>query len=208
MGKEKPTERVITYVDGYNLYHGLRDKEWKWAYWLNIQALAKRLLKPKQTLIETKYFTSIITHAESRQRRQRIYLEALNTLDDFHIYYGHFMTDSVICKTCGHEHTTFHEKMTDVNISIEMMTDAFQDRFDKAMLISADSDLVPLVKSVRTLFKKSVIAAFPPKRSSVALIQFCSGYTYIGRNVLYQSLFPDNVIKPDGFVLQRPEEWR
>lgn len=32
--------------------------------------------------------------------------------------------------------------MTDVNIAVEMMRDAFQDRFDAALLISADSDLV------------------------------------------------------------------
>lgn len=77
-----------------------------------------------------------------------------------------------------------------------------------ALLISADSDLVSLVKSVRGLFKKKVVVAFPPKRSSVDLIQACNGYTYIGRNVLYQSLFPDELVKPDGFVLHRPEKWR
>jgi hypothetical protein len=25
-------ERIIAYIDGYNLYHGLREKGWKWAY--------------------------------------------------------------------------------------------------------------------------------------------------------------------------------
>jgi uncharacterized LabA/DUF88 family protein len=158
-------ERVIAYIDGYNLYHGLREKGWKWAYWLNIQALSRRLLKLNQVLIETKYFTSMITHAASRQRRQRTYIEALETLSDFHIFYGHFMVDSETCQVCGHTHTTFHEKMTDVNISVEMMTDAFQDRFDLALLVSADSDLVGLVRSLRNLFHKKVVAAFPPKRS-------------------------------------------
>lgn len=28
-------ERVIAYVDGYNLYYGLRAKGWKRYYWLN-----------------------------------------------------------------------------------------------------------------------------------------------------------------------------
>jgi hypothetical protein len=32
---------VIAYIDGFNLYHGLREKGWKWAYWLNLQALMR-----------------------------------------------------------------------------------------------------------------------------------------------------------------------
>ena len=49
-------ERVIAYVDGYNLYYGLREKGWRRFYWLNIQAMAQHLLKPNQTLVTTKYF--------------------------------------------------------------------------------------------------------------------------------------------------------
>ncbi len=48
-------ERVIAYVDGYNLYYGLREKGWKRFYWLNIQALVGHLLKPDQELV-TKVF--------------------------------------------------------------------------------------------------------------------------------------------------------
>ena len=33
--------------------------------------------------------------------------------------------------------------MTDVNIATQMMIDAFQDKYNMAMLISGDSDLVP-----------------------------------------------------------------
>ena len=41
-------KRVIAYVDGFNLYHGLRAKGWKRFYWLNLPALVRRLLKPDQ----------------------------------------------------------------------------------------------------------------------------------------------------------------
>jgi hypothetical protein len=46
-------QRVIAYIDGYNLYFGLREKGWKWFYWLNIPAMARHLLKPHQTLVTT-----------------------------------------------------------------------------------------------------------------------------------------------------------
>ena len=39
--------------------------------------------------------------------------------------------------------------MTDVNIATAMLTDAYRDRFDTALLVSADSDLVPPVRAAR-----------------------------------------------------------
>ncbi len=51
-------KRVIVYIDGFNLYYGLRSKGWKHFYWLNLQKVARHLLKPNQTLVATKYFTA------------------------------------------------------------------------------------------------------------------------------------------------------
>jgi len=202
-------ERVIAYVDGYNLYYGLREKGWKRFYWLNIQAMVGHLLKPGQMLVVTKYFTTIVKKPEDRRRRQAVFLEALQTLHDFQIYYGHFLADTVSCRNCGHTYETYHEKMTDVNISVELMSDAFQDRFDIALLVSADSDLVGPVKAVQRLFShKRVVVAFPPGRSSKALKQAADAQIYVSRSVLAKSVLPDQVIKPDGYVLRRPVEWR
>jgi uncharacterized LabA/DUF88 family protein len=92
------------------------------------------------------------------------------------------LTDS-ICTT--------HEKMTDVNIATELMSDAFQDQFDTALLVSADSDLVGPVQAVQQLFsRKRIVVAFPPGRYSNALKRAANAYTHIGRNVLSKSVFP------------------
>lgn len=202
-------ERVIAYVDGYNLYYGLREKNWQRYYWLNIQALAMQLLKPDQMLVTTKYFTTIVKHPDERRRRQATFLEALQTLGDFHIYYGHFLSDTVVCRQCGHTYQTHHEKMTDVNLAVELMADAFTDSFDLALLVSADSDLTGLVRTVRRLFgHKRIVVAFPPARVSKQLQKAADGCTHISRNALAKSQFPDQVVKVDGHVLSRPVSWR
>jgi uncharacterized LabA/DUF88 family protein len=202
-------QRVIAYVDGYNLYYGLRTKRWKWFYWLNVQSAARHLLKPHQKLVSTKYFTTVVKQPPDKRKRQAVYLEALRTLNDFQIFYGHWLSNPITCRKCGHSYRGYHEKMTDVNIAVELMCDAFQEHLDMALLISADSDLVGPVNAIRRLFpQKRVIVAFPPARSSGALKAAAHGYTFIGRNVLSNSLFPDRVTKPDGFVLRRPSEWR
>jgi uncharacterized LabA/DUF88 family protein len=201
-------KRVIAYIDGYNLYYGLKDKGWKWFYWLNVAALANHLLKPDQTLLFTKYFTSIVLQPVDRHDRQNTFLEALKTQDGIEITYGHFLSDVITCRNCGHTHITHHEKMTDVNIAVELLVDAYQDRYDLALLVTGDSDLVGPIKSIRRLFpEKSIIVAFPPKRVSEALKRTANGYTYIGPDSLSKSVFPDEIVKPDGFILKRPNRW-
>ena len=201
-------DKVIAYIDGYNLYYGLRDQGWKRFYWLNLQKLAEQFLKPNQTLVETKYFTTIVKYPDDKRRRQQVFLEALQTLPNLSVFYGHFLSDPVTCHQCGHTYTTHHEKMTDVNISVELMKDAFQDRFDVAFLISADSDLVSPVRIVQQLFpKKKVISIFPPGRFSSALKRISAGTLRIGHVNLSKSLFPERVNK-NGIALDRPNRWR
>jgi hypothetical protein len=56
--------------------------------------------------------------------------------------------------------------------------------------------------------EKRVIVAFPPARHSNALKLAANATLHLDRATLAQSVFPDQVIKPDGFVLHRPTEWR
>ena len=201
-------KRVIAYIDGFNLYFGLKSSHWKRFYWLNLQAMAQNLLESGQELVFTKYFTSRISQPPDKQKRQSTFLEALETLNDLQIFYGHYLSTPQYCRKCGNKAMVPSEKMTDVNIAVELMSDAYQDLFDTALLISADSDLTAPVVAIKKLFPdKRVIAAFPPLRHSAQLQRLAHGYLQIGRATLAKSVFPDRIQKADGFVLQRPNEW-
>lgn len=213
-------ERVIAYIDGFNLYHGLRESRLRRYYWLNLRALAENLLRPAQKLVYTKYFTARISGAwagdppdrakylNAERKRQSDFLEALDTLAAFERYEGHFLGKAIRCRACGDTWRTHEEKMTDVQIATEMLTDAFEDRFDTALLISADSDLVPPTLAVQQMFpRKRIVVAFPPSRRSVELGRAASASFPIGRRKLALSQFPVEVRKPDGYVLRRPANW-
>lgn len=202
-------QRTIAYVDGFNLYYGLRSKHWQRFYWLNLRELVLLMLKPQQELASINYFTSVVSYPDDKHKRQRVFLDALSTLPDLAIHYGHFLSNDVICRNCGHTYVTHHEKMTDVNIAVELLSDAFQDRYDVAMLISADSDLVGPIKTVRRLFpQKRIVVVFPPDRHSSALKVNAHACLHITPNLLSRSQFPDHVISADGVSLWRPSEWR
>jgi uncharacterized LabA/DUF88 family protein len=200
--------RVISYIDGFNLYFGLRDKGWRRFYWLNVQLLVQNLLKFNQELIMTKYFTARVIGATDKEKRQSTFIEALETLSNLEIFYGKYQLNPRECPPCGFKDQVPNEKMTDVNIAVEIFSDAAKDKFDTALLLSADSDLAPLVRAVKNTFThKRIVVAFPPKRESVELRNIAHACLRIGRANFARSLFPDKVKKPDGFILQRPPSW-
>lgn len=202
-------QRVIAYIDGFNLYFGLKSRDWRRYYWLNVHAMAAGLLRTEQELIATKYFTSRVTDNPQKQKRQIDYLEAIQTIPSISVYFGKYQLNSRTCHFCNRKEMVPNEKMTDVNIAVEMMADAFSDAFDIALLVSADSDLVAPVKKVRCLFpEKRIIVCFPPGRQSTDLKNAAGTFLYIGKTAISGNQFPDRIQKPDGYILTRPEKWR
>ena len=200
--------RVIAYIDGFNLYYGIRSKRWRRYYWLDVQKLARSLLKRDQELVLTKYFTARVSYPPDKYLRQKTYLEALETLSGVRVLFGRYQLNPTKCRKCSFEDQIPSEKMTDVNIAVELLGDAFDDAFDTALLVSADADLVRAVSAVNSRFPaKRVIVAFPPARTSLHLRRVANGEYAIGRDKLKESQFPDSIVKADGFVLRRPPEW-
>ncbi len=203
--------RVAVYIDGFNLYFGLRDSGLRRYLWLDLLKLSERLLKDTQTLVKVTYFTSRISGPPDKRQRQLSYLEALGTLDStkFSLVFGKYQDARRDCHACGRSVGVPSEKMTDVNIAVEMMKDAFRDRFDTAILISADSDLCPAVRTIHDLFpRKSVVVAFPPGRCSKEMKSTARAHFVVGRAKLAASQFPERLKRRDGHVLVMPERWR
>jgi len=203
------TERVITYIDGFNLYFGIKSKYGRKYIWLNIYCLSKELLKPSQSLERVKYFTAMISNNPSKEKRQRTYISALETLPGTNLYYGKYQLNNHKCPRCGNIEHLPSEKMTDVNIATQLLSDAFSNHFDVAILISADSDLVGPIKMVKNLFPtKKVVVAFPPNRTSNELQNTASAYFRIGRQKLALSQFPNSMKINNGVIIKRPTSWK
>jgi hypothetical protein len=150
-------KRVIVYIDGFNLYFGLMQKGWQKYLWLDLKKFAVSLLRSGQILIHTKYFTSRISKPVSKQRLQSNLIDALNALTEFSIYYGRYQAEVRTCENCGFNAIISNEKKTDVNIATELLVDAFQDKFDTAILVTADADLTAPIVAIRKLFPQMEI---------------------------------------------------
>jgi uncharacterized LabA/DUF88 family protein len=199
-------ERVAFYIDGFNLYFGLLEQNAD-LKWLDVRSLCENYLQPNQEITSCKYFTARINNDQQKQRRQNTYLEALETTE-IEIIYGKYHTRAQTCWRCNNTWPKHEEKMTDVNIAVSMLTDAMSNAYDTAILISADSDLVPPVRAIRNNFKdKKVIALFPPDRNSYELKNAANHTIYLGRSRLKKSQFASTVVSNSGFNLTKPGTW-
>lgn len=198
----------MAYIDGFNLHLGLKSRGWRRFAWLDICALADRLKKPTQTMVAVKYFTAHLSGPGGKPRRQKLFLEANEAQGRCSFHFGYYQSSRRRCSKCGFEQEIHSEKQTDVNIAMELLTDAIDDRFDSALLVTADSDLAPTLEKIKgRLPQKRIIMAFPPDRFSQRLSEIAHGFISIGRAKLASSQLPVEVTKPDGVVLRRPPEW-
>ena len=171
-------QRAIVYIDGYNLYYGMRNAFGNRYMWLDLQAFSASLLRPQAELVAVKYFTAVTKAAADSQQRQDVYLNALQAhCDKLEIFYGLFLSKSRRFEGCSEEHKFFEEKKTDVNIACEIINDAYLDRYDLCYLVSGDSDLVPPLEIIKQpqLGKRSIIA-HPPRRKSYELCSIARDY--------------------------------
>lgn len=203
-------ERVKAYIDGFNLYHGLREKYGRRYHWLDLEALVTKLLRPSQTLYEIDYFTARVRQQPTSEQRQATYLNALTvTCGAVRVVEGRFQQKTRECRQCHRSWVDHEEKETDVSIAVTLLEDGVNDVFDVALLISADSDLCPAVRALGRLYpKKRVVAAFPPARNSGDLRQAVNGAAFtIGHAKIRNSLLPSTVTTPTGLILTRPAYW-
>lgn len=201
--------RVVAYIDGFNLYFGLKAGYGRRYHWLDLQALVTSLLPPDQELREVLYFTARVKNDHGAALRQSTYLDALSAHCQ-HVYRveGRFQQKPRVCNSCGASWIGYEEKETDVNIATALIEDAVEDRYDTAILVSGDSDLRPAVAAVKRLRPgKRIVAAFPPGRHSRVLVRAVDAYVPISHTTVRNSQLPATVVTKGGVRLIRPAYW-
>lgn len=210
MSRDVNPERVIAYVDGYNLYHGLRDKGWQRFYWLDIHALLSSEIRDGQELTAVRYFTaSGRRQSDGAHLRQKTYLQALRSLGTIDVrQIGKFEKRPWRCAKCGANLKRDQEKQTDVAMATAIIADAHADDYDCAWVMTADSDLVPAIEHVRTQFPEKVVIIVSPRgRRSDELIGAATGKRDISQSRFGRAQLPDEIVLSSGKTLKRPAEW-
>ena len=202
------------YIDGFNLYYGsLRKTPYRW---LNVRTLCELLL-PNNTVSDIKYFTALVSarpNDPDQPVRQQLYLRALRTVPSVTIHLGHFLTHTItmpLAPVVGQPQQYVRvikteEKGSDVNLATHLLHDAHMGRFDVAVVISNDSDLLEPIRIVREQLGKKVGVLNPHKNPSRALLPHLDFIKQIRAGVLQASQFPDAITDATG-AFTKPAVW-
>lgn len=156
--------RVVVYVDGFNLYHALDELRDDSLKWLCLRRLSESILRPDEALRTVKYFSAYATWLPDAMLRHRAYVQALQC-EGVKFIEGKFKKKFLRCKICKAQYQTHEEKETDVNIGIHLIRDTFENIFDRAIVISADTDMDSAIAMARSIAgTKQVDVVCPPGR--------------------------------------------
>jgi len=161
-------KRVNVYIDGFNLYHAIDELKAPHLKWLDLTALSRSLLRKDENLGTVYYFSAFATWLPAAYARHRVYVAALKH-QGVEAVMGHFKSKPRSCSVCGAKWTAHEEKETDVHIAVRLVADALRDEFDRAIVISADSDLAPSIRIAKQYKpSKEIMVVAPPKRFASA----------------------------------------
>lgn len=86
---------------------------------------------------------------------------------------------------------------------------AILDKYDRAVIISGDTDMIPAVKAVRATFpSKQIGVILPIGRSSEDLLKHADFHHKMREHHLASSRFPDQVQLADNSLIECPVSWR
>jgi len=206
---------VAAYIDGFNLYYGMKAKYGRRYLWLDLVELVKRL-RPGDDVVAVRYFTAVVKGEPAAAANQINYIDALaahcgQVLD---IRRGWFKTRTIApCMTCGdhwmctcpRRYRSHEEKETDVALGVAMVEDAACRLADCTVLVSADSDMAPAVAALRRINPAHpVLVAMPPGNLQPHKRFTGVGHFSINETALRRSQLPVSVTDGSGTGVPPP----
>ncbi len=161
-------ERLMIFIDGSNLFHGIKH--------LNIKVDYGRLvefLRESRRLVRTYFYTAVPQDRDIKRGtpewdslvRQKKFLDELSLS-------GIKVKLARLRKLPSGE---FLEKEVDIMLATDMLSLAYQDAYDTAVLVSGDSDFIYTVEEIQRIGKRVENATFK-KTSSYNLRKTCDRF--------------------------------
>ncbi|MCS6266568.1 MAG: NYN domain-containing protein [Vampirovibrio sp.] len=219
--------KIVALIDGFNFYHPLnyhQKTEKTCLQWLNYPALLSYYIAQTPSIakgqLEDVYFFTALAHwrnlfSPNTTTRHLTYINALKhaganvVLGNFkekHKSYTHFCEKATSEQPCLIKQISHEEKETDVRIACKLLELAALDAFDVCLLLSADSDLVPAIETLKILYpQKQVVLVTPPSKAKIDKLKRLSlHHIRVGLKELKRFQFPNRIETIDGYSLVNP----
>ena len=150
-------EKAIIYIDGSNFYFSVKKT---FNLKVDIEKFCKKLAK-EYDLIQIKYYISPVGEANPKMyAEQQRFFEKIKKIKKIKKIFGRLEKHKKDGKIF------YVEKATDINIAQDLIFDAIDNNYDKALLVSNDGDFSGVVSSIiNRLNKKIIYIAIGNKKS-------------------------------------------
>ena len=99
-------------------------------------------------LIRIFYYDAIVDHSEPEFIQQNEKFSKIKNYNGYEVRLGRLV------KTGGNKNEKFKQKGVDVKLAVDMISKAYQDQYDFALLIAGDNDFLDVVESVKDSGKR------------------------------------------------------
>ncbi len=149
--------RICVYIDGANFYGGMcsinpryTDTKFDFENYL-------RYLVGKNKLVKIYYYNAFVKKRINSKiwNKQRRLFWRLNRIKKCKVT---LCTKKSRLNLLGEEYHAI--KGDDINLALDMQGDAYENKYDQAILISSDGDFIPLIKKVKKLNKEIEVCYF------------------------------------------------
>lgn len=184
-------KRICVYIDGANFYGGLSSINFRYTDEKFDFERYVRYLTRGNVLVRIYYYNASLKQQLNKEpfRRQQRLFARLRKIGNCEV---------VLCKRKprvrgdGEEYHVI--KGDDVFLVLDMLGDAYEDKYDKAILMSCDGDFVPLVERVKKLGKEVDVCYFEGCVSE-DLLRVVSGRVLIDKKIVKKFFYEDKTLR-------------
>ena len=172
-------KRISIYIDGANFVYGLKSLSSKYSdYHFDFESFIKKIIG-KNDLIDIFYYNASLKQKINprRFREQQKLLSRLKKLTKCKV---------VLCKRQKRFDSNDKEYYTikgdDISLALDMLNDAWENKYDKVILFSGDGDFTPLIKYVKNKNKEVEVISFF-ELASKNLLNEADSFSFINKKI-------------------------
>jgi uncharacterized LabA/DUF88 family protein len=158
---DQQIERLAVFIDGSNFFNKLKELNVRHSARFDYRGLIEWLAYGRPIVI-CGYYIGVVrakpcdTKAEAMKNQQvNLFNNLQSKRQRITVHRGYIMENQ----------GTYHEKGVDVKIAVDVLTGAYEYLYDSAILLSSDTDLIPVIQKVRALGKAVEYIGFAHRQS-------------------------------------------
>jgi len=162
-------EKIVIFIDGSNVFHGLRNETFKVDYLKLVE-----FLKKDRYLVRAYFYSALPSERDVDKQSKEGFSKQKKFLEDLS-----FMGIKVkLARLRKLPDGNFLEKEVDIMLATDMLSLAYKNAYDTCVLVSGDSDFSYTVEVIQSLGKRVENATFK-KTSSYSLRKLCDEFLYL-----------------------------